>query len=222
MQPKQPEVALSMPEQKTIQPEMENQVQTETVETTEQIETKQPETQGSESPYEAQLAELRKRAEQAEAKLKEKDEIIENKNRAIETTKKKLKEVTPEDELEERLLKRLQEKQQVESVNARVSALTNDPAERDVILHHYNNSIVRTGNFEEDLKNAIAIANRDNVWEQKRNRALEERREEFMTSFAGTSLRGEGSAPRITDPILAQAAELIRAVNPKAVDFLGK
>lgn len=222
MQPKHPEVASPMNEQKTTQPEVENQVQTETDETTEQIESKQPETQGSESPYEKQLAELRKRAEEAEAKLQEKDKIIENKNRAIESTKAKLKDVTPEDELEERLLKRLEEKQQKESISSRVSALTNDAAERDVILHHYNNTIVKTGNFEEDLKNAIALANRDNVWEQKRNRALEERREEFMTSFAGTSLRGESKTTHISDPILAQAAELIRAVNPKAVDFLGK
>lgn len=222
MRPKQPEVVIPMDDQKTTELEVENQAQNETGENNQSNETKQPETQTSESAYEAQLKELKKRAEEAEAKLEEKDKIIENKNRAIESSKKKLRESTPEDELEERLLRRLEEKQQIGSVKSRIGALTSDPNEQELILHHFEKTVQRTGNFEEDLKNAVALANRDIVWEQKRNRAMEERREDFMTSFAGTSLRGEASAPKISDPILAQAAELVRAVNPKAVDFLGK
>lgn len=208
-----------MSEEYTTQPEVENEAQTETVETTE---TKQPEAQTDESPFQKQLEELQKRAEEAEAKLQEKDKLIENKNRAIEATKKKLKETTPEDELESRLLARLEEKQNEQSLSAKIKALTSDPAEQEVIERHYKSSIVKTGNIETDLKNAIAIANSDQVWEQRRNRAMEEQRENFMTGFAGSSLRGDAPGSKIRDPIHAAAAELVRAVNPKAVDRLNE
>lgn len=218
MRPKQPEAANRMEDQQTTQTEVENQSQMETVETTE---TKQPEAQ-EESPFKKQLDELQKRADEAEAKLQEKDKIIENKNRAIEASKKKLKESGPEDELESRILARLEEKQNESSLDSKVKALTDDATEQELIKQHYKVSIVKTGNLENDLKNAVALANADRVWEQRRNRAMEERREDFLTSFSGTSLRGDAAASKVRDPIHAAAAELVRAVNPKAVDRLNE
>lgn len=209
-----------MIDENTTQPEVENEAQMETVETTEGSETKQPETQTEESPFAKQLEELRKRAEEAEAKLQEKDKLIENKNRAIEATKKKLKESTPEDELEARLIARLEEKQNAQQLKAKIHALTSDPAEQEVIERHYNTSILKTGNIDNDLKNAVAIANSDQVWEQRRNRAMEERREDFMTSFAGTSLRGDAPGSKVRDPIYAAAADIVRSINPDAVKHL--
>lgn len=209
-----------MNEENTTKLEVENQAQTETVETTEGSETKQPVAQTEELPFAKQLEDLRKRAEEAEAKLQEKDKLIENKNRAIEATKKKLKEPTSEDELEARLLARLDEKQNERGIIAKIKSLTNDPIEQEVIQRHYESSIVKTGNSDIDLKNAVAIANSDHIWDQRRNRAMEEQRENFMTGFAGSSLRGDASGSKIRDPIHAAAAELVRAVNPKAVDRL--
>ncbi len=207
-----------MDEQKTTETEVENQSQTETVETTE---TKQPDAQGK-SPFQEQLDELRKRAEEAEAALAEKDKLIENKNRAIEATKKKLKESSPEDELEARLLKRLEEKHLSQELSARIKSLTNDPAEQEVIQRHYNSSIMKTGDIDIDLKNAIAVANSDQIWEQRRNRAMEEQRENFMTGFAGSSLRGDAPSSKIRDPIHAEAAKLVGAINPQAVERLNE
>jgi hypothetical protein len=209
-----------MSEKTTAELEAENQAQTETVETTEVTETKQPETQTEESPYEKQLKELQARAEAAESKLTEKEEIIENKNRAIEAQKQKLKKSTPEDELTERLLARVEERQTEKSVESRVQALTSDKAEQDVILHHYRSSIVKTGNVDNDLKMAVALTDGDKNWEQRANRAMEERREDFITGFAGSSLRGETKNSTIRNPIHAAAAEIVRAVNPKAVERL--
>jgi hypothetical protein len=38
--------------------------------------------------------------------------------------------------------------------------LSKSPAERDLILHHYDNSIIPTGNIEDDIENAYALANK--------------------------------------------------------------
>lgn len=224
IRPKQPEVVLSMSEQNIIQPEMENQVENETLQNESSSESKQPETQKEdESAYAKQLEELRKRAEEAEEKVRKQEEIIENKNRDIERKKEKLKDIKePDPDLEERLLKRLEERQTINSLASRVASISDDPNEQKLIMHYLQDASARGATAEETLKNAVALANRDILWEQRRNRALEERREDFLTSFAGTSLRGEGGAPKMKDPIMAQAEQLVRAVNPKAVDFLNK
>lgn len=213
-----------MEDQKTAELEAENQAGTETQQSSDVSGTKQPETANTEeSPYAAQLRELQKRAEEAEAKLKEKDEILQNKNRAIEKQKEKLKDSSlSEDDLLDRLSKRLEEKLTTKDLSAKVASLTNDEAEREVIIRHYQSSIVKTGNIEEDLKSAVALADRDRVWEQRRNRAMEERREDFITSFSGTSLRGDVKSSRPSNPIQAAAEELVRSINPKAVEFLEK
>lgn len=217
-----------MPEKNTAELEAENQAE-ETVETTGiQADEGQAAADGAEnvekqeeSPYAKQLRELREREEKLKAELEEKEKILANKNRAIEAMKKKTAESpVSEDELAEKLLRRLEEKQSEKDIRTRISALTDDVAEREVIERHYMSSIVRTGNIDEDLKRAIAIADGDRIWEQRRNRALEERREDFITSFAGSSLRGEQKASRQADPILAQAEQIVRAVNPDAVKHL--
>ena len=41
--------------------------------------------------------------------------------------------------------------------------LSTSPAERDLILFHYDNSIISSGNIEEDIEKAHAIANRKKV-----------------------------------------------------------
>ena len=176
-----------------------------------------------ESPYAKQLEELQKEKERLEAEVAKKDEIIEHKNRAIETTKEKLKEVktsTPDQELEERLFRRLQEKNSEKEIDAKISALTGDEAEAKVIKHHLQNSIVKSGDSDRDLRAAIALANADRIWEQRANRAMEERREDFMTAFRPSQVRGESHASITSDPIRRQAEELVRAINPEAVKNL--
>lgn len=174
-----------------------------------------------ESPYAKQLRELQESEEKLKAELEEKEKILANKNRAIESLKKKTADTSvSEDELTDKLLKRLEERQSEKDIRSRIAALTYDVAEREVIERHFKSSIVKTGNLDEDLKRAIAIADGDKIWEQRRNRALEERREDFITGFAGSSLRGEPSKSRQSDPILAQAEQIVRAVNPDAVKHL--
>jgi chromosome segregation ATPase len=175
-----------------------------------------------ESVYEQELAELRKREDDLKQELAKKEEIIEHKNRAIESTKKKLKESGASDE-KEALLKRLEALESKLSggeVKQVLSKLTNDKAEAELIEHHYNNSIVRTGDLQRDIQMAMAIANSNVVLEQKRNRALEEGNENFLASFSKT---GDASGKNETvtrDPIQRAAEDLVRSINPNAVKFV--
>lgn len=213
----------NMYEEKPTELEVENQAGTETSETTDVDGSKQPETSTTdESPYAKQLEEFRKKEEALKAELKVKEDLLTNKNRAIESLKKKTQDVPDEDALADRLLRKMDERNVERDIQSKIASLTSDSAEREVILRHYQSSIVRTGNVEEDLKNAIALANRDVVWEQRRNRALEERREDFITSFAGTSLRGDTGSSRTNDPIMAQTEALLRSINPEAIKHLKK
>jgi len=196
---------------------VQTDVTTDKAESTECVDKQQ------ESEYAKQLEELQKEKERLESELAKKDEIIEHKNRAIDTTKEKLKEVkskTSDEELEERLLKRLELKNAEKEIDAKISALTGDETEAKVIKHHLENSIVRSGDPDRDLRAAIALANADKVWEQRANRAIEERREDFMTAFRPSSVRGETGASMTSDPIRRQAEELVRAINPEAVKHL--
>lgn len=219
----------NMLDENTVDQTTENTEEKETLETTdnqtdEVTQEQQPEGEDVEkkedSPYAKQLEEL-------QAELKKKEEIIDHKNRAIETMKGKVKEKTPEkqeepseDELADKLYARFEEKQRAKDFQAKVNAISSDQSERDVIMHHYNNSIVKSGDVEVDLKRAIAMADADSVWEQRRNRAMEERQEDFLTSFAGSSLRGESPKSKQNDPVLRQAEDIVRAVNPDAVKHL--
>lgn len=45
------------------------------------------------------------------------------------------------------------------TAEASASRLAKTPAERDLILHHYDHSIVSTGNLEQDMEHAYALAN---------------------------------------------------------------
>lgn len=155
------------------------------------------------SPYEIELAELRKQKEAADALIQKKDEIIEHKNRALQAEKKKAKaDPSSEDAVTERVIERL-------AFDRKVEAVTTDAAERDLIRHHYQNSIVRTGNVDDDLAMAVAIANRKTVMAQREAQAREEGRENYMTSFPASTARGSQKST-ITDPILKQAEQLVR------------
>lgn len=208
-------------ESKTTAPEVENPVENQTDEGSAAKQDDQAHVdKQEESPYAKQLEELRAREKELNEKLEKQNELIANKNRAIESMKKKPAE--SEDELVERAIKRIEGRQTEERVVSKVNALTGDSAEREVIMKHYQSSIVKTGNLDEDLKSAIALAQRDQIWESRSNKALEERREDFITAFAGTSLRGEAPSTNSQDPIMRQAEALVRSINPEALKYLGK
>lgn len=167
-----------------------------------------------ETIYEKELRELR----EANAK---KDEIIEKKNRAIQSLKKEKGESEdPEKEALLERLERLENNVSVSEVKKTISQFTEDSAEKELIEHHYHNSIVKTGDMAKDVQMAMAIANQNVVIEQKRNQAIEQGNENFLASFSKAgAVRGE--TPSITaNPVQRAAEELVRSINPNAVKFV--
>lgn len=153
--------------------------------------------------------------------LKEKDarsaEIIEKKEATIQALKKKnVAKSDDTDDIETRVLATVRAENQAKEVAQKVTVLTRDPDEQKLILHHLNNSVVRTGDIDRDLQNAMAIANTNIIMEQKRNLAIEERREDFLTSFPANNARGN-QPMQTTDPMQRQVEALVQKMNPDAV-----
>lgn len=174
-----------------------------------------------ENLYEKELAELRKREADLQAELDKKDEIIEHKNRAIESTKKKLQisDISEKEELVKRL-ESLESRLGGSEVKGVISKFTADPAEKELIEYHYNKSIVRTGDMDKDIQMAIAIANQNLVMQQKRNQAIEEGNENFLASFSKNgSIKGEMPS-QTANPVQRAAEDLVRSINPNAVKYV--
>lgn len=147
-----------------------------------------------------------------------KDEIILHKNRAISSLKKPKEETPPAkteasaDDLEkkfnEMLDKRFGSFQQSTAVDQKISALTSDAGEQAKIREAYNNSIVKSGNIEADLKNALAIANLQIIEDYKKNRSEAETQEMLMTRFmGGQPSGGHDDGNPMSDPVKKGAYE---------------
>lgn len=82
-------------------------------------------------------------------------------------------------------------------------ALAGSDAERELILYHYDNSIVLSGNFEEDMENAYACANK------KRNKtriselkaAARSKKTRVSASSAGAPAKNKKTVKYSTDDI---------------------
>lgn len=170
------------------------------------------------SPYQKQLDELVKIN-------KEKDEIIEKKNRALESEKTKRKEAeaaTKSSETEEEKMLRVADEAaerrfQKGVLEAKIQAFTNDPVEQEVIRKHYQGSIQKTGNLDTDFRRAVAVANENLVMEQKAQNVEREQNQEFMTGFQGNSMRGS-SANKIKSAALSMAEGLLETIASSSSD----
>lgn len=135
--------------------------------------------------------------EKVAEELANKDVIISHKNRAIEASKKP-KEVTPAsttvtqddqktavEKLVELALGEIRKTTGQEQLVSRVNSLTNDIAERQVIMDAYNNDIIKTGDVEKDLQKALAIANSNFITEIRKNKSEAEVNESILARFVG-------------------------------------
>ena len=211
-----------MPEESTdvIPSETGSEVETPKTPVTEAVEGSETtdDVKQEQSPYLEELEAIKKREADLVKEVEERKRQLELKDRALQAEKKKAKEATPDD-LEERIKRSVNEALQAGDVSRHVNGLTSDTHERELILHHYENSIIKTGNLAEDVMTALAVANRKVVAEQRANAAREEGRENFLTSLPQSDIRGQQKAT-ITDPVLREAAKLVQNVNPKAVQYL--
>src|SRR3990167_886008 len=120
-------------------------------------------------PYQKQIDEL-------QTNIAKKDEIIKQKERALQAMKKEKKE-EKDDEDENQLGDEIKELKQTVSqlqvtltdrlattdLDSEVNALTDNLKEREAIKLHYKHSIVRTDDLKKDLLKAMAVANQEMV-----------------------------------------------------------
>lgn len=222
----------TMAEEKTVPPQTTNEDENDTqVEETENEESQTDEaaedtsTEGEDVEnkegdyYEEELKRLKgieeeqKRLEKENAEQKR---IIEIKNRALQAEKKK---VRPQDAPIDResLKKELLTEMRFETELERTAATS---AERDVIKHHYQNSIVRTGNVTKDIQNARAVANASRLQEilSKQN-AEDAQDDESASSMLGGGMRGANQSPKMKTQTRKEAEKTLGALNSSDKDF---
>lgn len=174
------------------------------------------------SPYQDDLdrieAERLALEERHEAELKAKDEerqrLMRIKDEAITKEKNKTRDV--KDEWKNELRDELRREREMEKAQERINASTDDPAARKVILHHYQNTIRTTGNVEEDILAAIAVANRHRV-----SSILNvESSEDMADRKSISSMGGDGSSTRDSFKMSPSAAA--RTAGALARAFAGR
>ncbi len=151
--------------------------------------------------------------------LAKKNEIISHKNRAINALKQPKKEpepapaatVQPDDieaKMNEFFDKKFGASQQIAAVEQKISSLTTDASEQAKIREAYNNSIVKSGNVEVDLKNALAIANASIIEDYRKTKSEAEMNEVIMTKFmVGQPSGGGEDGNPLNDPVKKGAYE---------------
>jgi len=141
-----------------------------------------------------------------------KNEIISHKNRAINALKTP-KEVTPPapvvapaDDMEAKFNEMLEKKfssfQTNANVESKIASLSTDQSEQTKIREAYNNSIVKSGDVEADLKKALAIANFAIIDDYRKTKSEAEVNEMMMTRFmGGQPSGGQQDGNPLSDPI---------------------
>jgi len=161
----------------------------EPVEGSEEEDLENEEGDDPDSYYKEQYAELQKKHDEVEERLKEKDRQIALKDKAL---KKKIQPptATKSDDLsetEQKLLARLERNQVEREAKNRIQSMAGSEAEKELILHHYSSSIVRTGDLGTDIKRALAVANGDRINELLDRETAEDAQNDAQIS----SMRGE-------------------------------
>lgn len=120
--------------------------------------------------------------------------------------------------------KLLNEKLSVREVEQGLLQASSDPEEQKLIRHHYDNSIVKSGNVAEDLQKAVAIANQHIVQKARAEQAEREQAEGIATSFQSSHSYGRQGKPAYeSDPRMKAAAAILDKLGAgDAKKFLGK
>lgn len=166
-----------------------------------------------ESPYKAQLEKLN-------AEIAKKDDIISKKNRALEAEKERRKEAEKAREAEidnDKSLSKSDREALKEELRAEfrfdslLASATTDKVEQEVIRKVYDLKIVKSGDVQEDFKNALAIARRDVMAAQLEQQAQREREESELSFYQSSDIRG--SNPQEQDPVKRMAASILRSLG---------
>jgi len=191
--------------------------------------------------------ELKRVNEAHEIDLKIKQEVIDHKNRAIDSLKKPKEkdEIKADDEETVVINNQVYKKSDVETiqkiakeaanedlgkkidtlmetftgsqVDQLVSQMTENVSERELIKMHYKNSIKPTGDLKEDLKNARLLANKAFIFNEGLKEGQENSREDVIASFSTPKTATRGGKGGDELDENDPAVQIVKSVNPEAL-----
>lgn len=175
--------------------------------------------------YQKELERLQTEKEAIETEAEKQKTILRQKNGALAEEKEKTKAAEAAAKAlvetakisDEEINKKLDERFASEKFNRLVEESSADPDEQALIKHHYNTSIVKTGNVEADLKMALAIANAHLVGTARQAQIEREAQEAVVAGFhSGKNSSGRPVKPAYeTNPTLKSAAALLERLGAK-------
>lgn len=209
----------------TVDNQDEKQVEdVDTSKTTAETTETTTESQDDVNPYKAELDKVQEIARQKDGALKEERRLrkeAEEKLKAATTsdiptseTQKEEKKYLTQDELEARLAR--------EKFEIQLERVTDNTDEQKLVRHHYENSIVRTGDVAADLRMAVALANQHVVEQVRRAQADREVQESVVARVSGGS---NYTRPTSTgsDPTSRAVSNLLKKIGASdAEKYIGK
>lgn len=156
---------------------------------------------------EREKVELEERlTKELQEKEEEKERVMAIKDRAIENEKNKTRGVKDawKNEVKEELRRELR----TEKTKELIESLSSDPAERKVILHHFEHSIKQTGDMIQDVTMARAIANMRKLERLREMENLDDVKEQRSIASMGGASSGGSSFDRRPSVAARTAASL--------------
>lgn len=165
------------------------------------------------------IEELEREKADFEEQLKEKQRQIEIKDRALQKIKTRRDETKVDSTTKEELFREWEERQAEKEALAEIKRMAPDAAAQKLVMHHYKNSIVRTGDVQDDISAAFAVANRKRVNELM-NR---ERQQDEHDDLVASSMSSQGTAPSRGRMPPSKLRQQIESMVPKeARGLVGK
>ncbi len=172
------------------------------------------EKEAEDNVYKQELAKLQAEKEQAEADKLKAEEIARQKNGTITEEREKRKsaeaaaKALAENQIsDEDLDKKLEAKLNAREFQQRLKTVSENADEQKLILHHYETSIVKTGNVETDLARAVAIANAHLIDQAKQAQVDRGGYAEVKRMFVAPAGRGRGTGRLLLADIVRRARE---------------
>lgn len=152
--------------------------------------------------------------------LDEKNRQVSIKDRALQAEKKKNKSQDPAPSFDAETIK-AEIKAELKAEQT-LRSMAGSDSEYELAMHHYQNSIVRSGDMVKDSRHAIALANANRIQELlDRDHLVEEGQARGISSMSGAS-RGDGASSKAKSQLRREVEELVKGINPKAVKHVGK
>lgn len=137
------------------------------------------------------IQELEREKAALDQQLQEKQRQLDIKDRALRKRAEKPSEAKFDPQSKEELFQEWERRQTEKEAEREIKRLVPDTAAQKLVLHHYKNSIVRSGDVQDDIAAAFAVTNRKRVTEVL-NR---EREQDEQDDVVASSMMSQGTAP---------------------------